>query len=207
MPLPCRPGPPGRCGGGVVTCAILPHRAGYLPSIWASTEVLMFRGPLTTTEIDGPLQPGPFGGFMTRMMAATRRPPPSLAASGTAIIRPVPSGSPARAKRYARRRRRRIATKVHDLTGVQWAALQAAWGGCAYCGATDKALQKDCVLPISRGGRYEVCNVVPCCRSCNTSKCNVEVTSWMRRKKLDESRFLLRHAEVNAYLAANEALT
>ena len=28
----------------------------------------------------------------------------------------------------------------------------------------------------------------------------------MRRKKLDESQFLLRHAEVNAYLAANEAL-
>jgi 5-methylcytosine-specific restriction endonuclease McrA len=119
----------------------------------------------------------------------------------------VPSGSPARAKRYARRRRRRIATKVHELTGVQWAALQAVWGGCAYCGATDKALQKDCVLPISRGGRYEVSNVVPCCRSCNTSKCNVEVTSWMRRKKLDEGRFLLRHAEVNEYLSANEALT
>lgn len=118
----------------------------------------------------------------------------------------MPSGSPARAKRYARRRRRRIATKVHELTGVQWAALQAAWGGCAYCGATDKALQKDCVLPISRGGRYEVSNVVPCCRSCNTSKCNAEVTVWMRRKKLDESQFLLRHAEVNAYLAANEAL-
>jgi 5-methylcytosine-specific restriction endonuclease McrA len=63
-------------------------------------------------------------------------------------------------------------------------------------------LQKDCVLAISRGGRYELANVVPCCRSCNTSKCNTEVTNWMRRKKLDEARFLLRQAEINRALAA-----
>ena len=115
----------------------------------------------------------------------------------------MPSRSRVRAKRYARRRRGRIAAKVHDLTDVQWTALKTAWGGCAYCGATDKALQKDCVLPISRGGRYVVTNVVPCCRSCNTSKCNAEVTNWMRRKKLDERRFLLRQAEINQLLAAD----
>ena len=64
-------------------------------------------------------------------------------------------------------------------------------------------LQKDCVLPISRGGRYELANVVPSCRSCNTSKCNTEVTSWMRRKKLDERAFLLRQAEINHTLASD----
>jgi 5-methylcytosine-specific restriction endonuclease McrA len=113
----------------------------------------------------------------------------------------VPSRSPTRAKRYARRRRRRIASQVHGLTELQWSALKVAWNGCAYCGAMATPLQKDCVLPISRGGRYEVTNVVPCCRSCNTSKCNAEVTSWMRRKKLDEGRFLLRQAEINRSLA------
>lgn len=76
-----------------------------------------------------------------------------------------------------------------------------AWGGCAYCGALDTPLQKDCVLPISRGGRYALPNVVPSCRSCNTSKCNTEVTSWMRRKKLNEKEFLLRQAEINRSLA------
>jgi 5-methylcytosine-specific restriction endonuclease McrA len=80
--------------------------------------------------------------------------------------------------------------------------LKVAWGGCAYCGAAGTPLQKDCVLAISRGGRYELANVVPCCRSCNTSKCNTEVTNWMRRKKLDEARFLLRQAEINRALAA-----
>ena len=36
----------------------------------------------------------------------------------------------------------------HDLSTEQWTALQAAWGGCAYCGATGVPLQRDCVLPI-----------------------------------------------------------
>ena len=98
--------------------------------------------------------------------------------------------------RAARRRKRRIAKLAHDLTKEQWTALQAAWGGCAYCGGTDKALQRDCILPISRGGRYTLANVVPACISCNTSKGNDEVTGWLRRKRLDERGFLLRQVEV-----------
>ena len=89
---------------------------------------------------------------------------------------------------------------VHDLGVEQWEALQTAWGGCAYCGSTEGPLQRDCVLPISRGGRYTLTNVVPACRSCNASKCNDEVTGWLRRKKLDEGAFLVRHAEVQAGL-------
>ncbi len=85
---------------------------------------------------------------------------------------------------------------VNDLTDEQWVALQTAWAGCAYCGGEGPALQRDCVLPISRGGRYTLDNVVPACRSCNTSKCNDEVTGWLRRKRLDEQAFLLRFAEI-----------
>jgi len=109
------------------------------------------------------------------------------------------SGS--RRARAARRRQRRMAQVVHDLTDGQWTALQQAWGGCAYCGATDRSLQRDCVLPISRGGRYTLWNVVPACPPCNTSKCSDEVTAWLRRKRLDERAFLLRQAEIGADLA------
>lgn len=94
-----------------------------------------------------------------------------------------------------------MAKAVHDLTEAQWAALQDAWGGCAYCGATGGALQKDCLLPISRGGRYTLSNVVPACRSCNASKCNTELTTWLRRKKLDEAAVLLRQGEIARALA------
>jgi 5-methylcytosine-specific restriction endonuclease McrA len=90
----------------------------------------------------------------------------------------------------------------HDLTPDQWAALVGLWGCCAYCGATGVALQKDCMLPISRGGRYTVSNVVPACGSCNASKCNVEVTTWMRRKRLDERAFLIRQSELAGVVGA-----
>lgn len=106
---------------------------------------------------------------------------------------------------YARRRKRRMARVAHDLSDAQWAALTAEWNGCAYCGAADRALQRDCVLPISRGGRYTLENVVPACGSCNASKCNDEVTSWLRRKKLDERAFLLRHREIALTLLARFA--
>jgi 5-methylcytosine-specific restriction endonuclease McrA len=88
----------------------------------------------------------------------------------------------------------------HDLTAEQWEALQEAWAGCAYCGATDRALQRDCVLALSRGGRYTLDNIVPACLSCNTSKCNSEVTGWLRRKRLEERSFLLRHLEIRTAL-------
>jgi 5-methylcytosine-specific restriction endonuclease McrA len=61
----------------------------------------------------------------------------------------------------------------HDLSDKQWTALKVAWGGgCAYCGASGTLLHRDCVLPLSRGGRYTLENIVPACSSCNTSKWN-----------------------------------
>lgn len=89
----------------------------------------------------------------------------------------------------------------HDLSAEQWVALQRAWGGCAYCGAIGGLLQRDCVLPISRGGRYTLGNIVPACASCNASKCNDEVTGWLRRKRLDERAFLERHLSIQGDLA------
>jgi len=107
-----------------------------------------------------------------------------------------------RKARFARRRRRRMDSVDHDLSTEQWSALKEAWGGCAYCGATGKPLQRDCVQALSRGGRYTLDNIAPACGSCNASKCNDEVTGWMRRKKFDERGFLLRHAQIVADLTA-----
>jgi 5-methylcytosine-specific restriction endonuclease McrA len=109
----------------------------------------------------------------------------------------VPNSRRARA---ARRRKRRVAAVVNDLTPTEWAAIKAAWNGCAYCGAADRALQRDCVMAISRGGRYTVDNVVPACAACNASKCNDEVTGWLRRKRLDERSFLENYVRIRAEL-------
>ena len=112
------------------------------------------------------------------------------------------TASAATRARYAKRRQSRLARVDNDLTDQQWKAIVAAWGRCAYCGATGAPLQRDCVLPISRGGRYTADNVVPACRSCNASKHNDEVTAWLRRKRLDEREFLIRHAQILGLLPA-----
>jgi 5-methylcytosine-specific restriction endonuclease McrA len=95
-----------------------------------------------------------------------------------------------------------MAKVEHDLTDAQWAALTDAWGGCAYCGSFGTPMQRDCVLALSRGGRYTLDNVVPACGSCNASKSNGEVTRWLRRKRLDEQTFLLRHQAILRQLRA-----
>lgn len=112
--------------------------------------------------------------------------------------------SQTRRARAARKRKRRVDAADNDLTPAQWEAIKTAWGGCAYCRAPASAgstLQRDCVLPISRGGRYTLDNVVPACRSCNASKCNEEVTHWLRRRRLDERAFLLTWREIQLAMA------
>ncbi|STZ44637.1 HNH endonuclease [Mycolicibacterium gilvum] len=112
-----------------------------------------------------------------------------------------------RRARAARRRKRRVAAVVNDLTDAQWASIKAAWEGCAYCGKTTGTMQRDCVMAISRGGRYTVDNVVPACGACNASKCNDEVTGWLRRKRYDERLFLERYVRIRAELMSAERET
>jgi 5-methylcytosine-specific restriction endonuclease McrA len=111
-----------------------------------------------------------------------------------------------RRARAARRRKSRVAAVVNDLTPTEWAAIKAAWNGCAYCGVSDVPLQRDCVMAISRGGRYTIDNVVPACGACNASKCNDEVTGWLRRKRLDERTFLERYVRIRAELVAQTSV-
>lgn len=107
-----------------------------------------------------------------------------------------------RRARAARKRKRRMDGAQNDLTVAEWATIRALWNGCAYCGVADRPLQRDCVMAISRGGRYTLDNVVPACAACNASKCNDEVTAWLRRKRLDERAFLERYVRIRAELTA-----
>ena len=45
-----------------------------------------------------------------------------------------------RKARSARKRKRRMDRVEHDLSDEEWTALKVAWGGCAYCCATDRPL-------------------------------------------------------------------
>lgn len=48
---------------------------------------------------------------------------------------------------------------------------------CFYCGSKEK-IQADHVVPLSRGGRHSIGNLVPACRSCNSSKSDKTIMEW-----------------------------
>lgn len=41
---------------------------------------------------------------------------------------------------------------------------------CAYCGTRPERLHLDHVIPLKRGGRHSIGNLVPACQPCNSSK-------------------------------------
>lgn len=49
---------------------------------------------------------------------------------------------------------------------------------CAYCGAIATSI--DHVIPISKGGVDVLGNLLPCCRSCNSSKGTKDIEFWYR---------------------------
>lgn len=52
---------------------------------------------------------------------------------------------------------------------------------CFYCGKD--ADQIDHIIPTSKGGSDRLDNVVPCCRSCNSSKQDKDVYDWYVKRK------------------------
>jgi 5-methylcytosine-specific restriction endonuclease McrA len=61
-----------------------------------------------------------------------------------------------------------------ELFGYEvWEYLLEKWGRrCAYCGAEGVPLEKDHIVPRSRGGTNRVSNLAVCCRACNQAKGN-----------------------------------
>jgi 5-methylcytosine-specific restriction endonuclease McrA len=55
---------------------------------------------------------------------------------------------------------------------------------CYYCGVCmtkkmeERQRTRDHIIPISRGGRDDMSNIVPACRSCNSSKGNKTLEEW-----------------------------
>ncbi len=66
--------------------------------------------------------------------------------------------------------KRRMQVGDDSFTAAEWIALKMRHGGrCAYCGR-DANLTVDHRIPLSRGGRNVIANIVPACKSCNSRK-------------------------------------
>lgn len=67
--------------------------------------------------------------------------------------------------------RRRALVGDGKVTLAEWEALLAREGGhCAYCNTRPEALTMDHVVPLSRGGKHAIENILPACKSCNSRK-------------------------------------
>jgi hypothetical protein len=76
------------------------------------------------------------------------------------------------------RRRALLAQGAGVVTSADWRKLVARFDGrCAYCGQRCTPTMEH-VVPLSRGGRHAIGNLIPACLKCNLSKNNRFIMEW-----------------------------
>lgn len=72
---------------------------------------------------------------------------------------------------YCGRRRAKVKQNGGNLSIDEWDTLLRFYNyTCLCCGRDDVKLTLDHVVPISMGGKHDISNVQPLCKSCNSSK-------------------------------------
>jgi len=85
--------------------------------------------------------------------------------------------------RISQRRRAKERQVARTLTIQQWEDTKLHFNNkCAYCGE-EKPLAQEHFIPLSKGGDYTAKNVIPSCKSCNSSKGNREFSIWFVKQK------------------------
>jgi 5-methylcytosine-specific restriction endonuclease McrA len=73
---------------------------------------------------------------------------------------------------------RRTMVEAGTVTEADWLSLLNRHGYCcAYCGGAGP-LSVEHVVPITRGGRHSLGNILPVCRSCNSSQGGRLLSEW-----------------------------
>jgi 5-methylcytosine-specific restriction endonuclease McrA len=70
-----------------------------------------------------------------------------------------------------------------NYTKEQWEECKNTFDNkCAYCGKNDK-LSQEHFVPVSKGGEYTENNIIPSCKSCNSSKNNSNFFDWYPKQE------------------------
>jgi 5-methylcytosine-specific restriction endonuclease McrA len=89
------------------------------------------------------------------------------------------------ASRLMGNKRRALRLGNRDSIGVRrpdWISLVRRYGGrCAYCGIRPDRIYMDHVIPLIKGGRDAIGNVLPTCFACNASKGPKLLAVWRYR--------------------------
>ena len=105
------------------------------------------------------------------------------------------------------RRRKKSKLIISNFKNSDWKECKDYFENkCAYCGREMKNLTQDHLIPLSKGGNYTKGNIVPCCRSCNSSKNNKDFITWYRKQKFYSIK---RENKILSYISkyANTELT
>jgi 5-methylcytosine-specific restriction endonuclease McrA len=87
-------------------------------------------------------------------------------------------GTRNRTRRSEYRARRRARKANGFLSERDWSRLVNRLGGrCFYCGSAEP-MTIDHIIPLARGGRHTIGNVIPACLSCNCSKQDRLIVEW-----------------------------
>lgn len=75
---------------------------------------------------------------------------------------------------------KRERNKARELRSSQWWKRRCAKGRCHYCGGQvpPAELTMDHIVPIARGGKSTKGNIVPACKTCNTTKKELLPMEW-----------------------------
>lgn len=85
------------------------------------------------------------------------------------------------------KRRAKIKKLPNDFKVKDWENVKLYFdNSCAYCGMTEKEhikkfneqLHQEHFIPVSKGGGYTIDNIIPACRSCNSSKGEKDFKVW-----------------------------
>ena len=80
------------------------------------------------------------------------------------------------------RRARKLSAEGNGITARQWRNLKEEYNHlCAYCNQK-KPLAMDHIVPLSEDGRHDAENIIPACRSCNSSKGKLSLVIFLYRK-------------------------
>lgn len=84
---------------------------------------------------------------------------------------------------HSAKRRSTDDTDIRIVSHYDWLRLCARYSNCcAYC-CQPKPLTQDHIIPLTRGGRHSIGNLLPACRACNTSKKDQLLVEWRVKKR------------------------
>lgn len=90
--------------------------------------------------------------------------------------------NPAKDNMACHARKAKIKSLDHTLTQTEWQICKASFDNkCCYCGE-EKPLEQEHFIPLKKGGEYTHNNILPSCRSCNSSKKDKDFFEWYPTK-------------------------